>query len=110
MTLIACRGLTREYRKGETILRPLDDLDLDVPRGDFVALMGPSGSGKTTLLNSSRGSTHRRWVARDRRRDIAGQAGLARQRGGEFGTGVQLYNLVPVSGARGVDCRCSCTG
>jgi putative ABC transport system ATP-binding protein len=41
----------REYRKGEMIIRPLDGLDLDVPRGDFLALMGPSGSGKTTLLN-----------------------------------------------------------
>ena len=59
MTLIECRGLTREYRKGENIIRPLDALDLDVPRGEFLALMGPSGSGKTTLLNLIAGSTRR---------------------------------------------------
>src|SRR5690606_31885651 len=49
--LIQCRDLTREYRKGDNIIRPLDGLDLDVPSGEFLALMGPSGSGKTTLLN-----------------------------------------------------------
>src|SRR5687767_1950426 len=51
MALIECRNLTREYRKGENVIRPLDSLDLDVEAGTFLALMGPSGSGKTTLLN-----------------------------------------------------------
>src|SRR5688572_32110281 len=51
MALIECRQLTREYRRGENTVRPLDGLDLDVDAGTFLALMGPSGSGKTTLLN-----------------------------------------------------------
>ena len=51
MAIIEARGLTRAYLKGEREIRPVDSLDLDVERGDFVALMGPSGSGKTTLLN-----------------------------------------------------------
>lgn len=50
-TFIRCRGLSKTYRKGETTVTPLEALDLDVPRGEFLALMGPSGSGKTTLLN-----------------------------------------------------------
>src|ERR1043166_6522918 len=49
--LIECRGLTREYRRAAGRIRPLDQLDLDVDEGTFLALMGPSGSGKTTLLN-----------------------------------------------------------
>lgn len=50
-TLIRCRGVTKQYKKGQTLVTPLELLDLDVPRGDFLAMMGPSGSGKTTLLN-----------------------------------------------------------
>lgn len=49
--LIECSGLTHAYRRGGQSLVVLDGLDLDVGRGDFVALMGPSGSGKSTLLN-----------------------------------------------------------
>ena len=49
--LIECRNLTHGYQRGGEVLTILDDLDLSVSRGDFVALMGPSGSGKTTLLN-----------------------------------------------------------
>ena len=51
MSLIECRGLSRTYRRGTEEITPLDDLDLDIDAGRFVALMGPSGSGKTTLLN-----------------------------------------------------------
>ena len=50
MALIECRQLTRVYRKGDTEIKPLANLDLDVEEGEFLALMGPSGSGKTTLL------------------------------------------------------------
>ena len=49
--MIQCRGVSKSYRKGSTVVTPLEKLDLDVPRGEFLALMGPSGSGKTTLLN-----------------------------------------------------------
>ena len=48
--VIQCRGLTKSYFKGKTVVTPLEALDLDVPEGEFLALMGPSGSGKTTLL------------------------------------------------------------
>ena len=50
MALIECRGLTRSYKKGDNTITPLDELDLDVAAGEFLALMGPSGSGKTTLF------------------------------------------------------------
>jgi len=48
---IETRGLTREYRVGPSIVRALEDLDLDVRRGEFLAVLGVSGSGKSTLLH-----------------------------------------------------------
>ena len=53
MTDILARleGVSRTYQKGKERVEVLHNLDLDIPEGDFVAVMGPSGSGKTTLLN-----------------------------------------------------------
>ncbi|MAY74697.1 MAG: ABC transporter ATP-binding protein [Phycisphaerae bacterium] len=99
MTLIECRGLTREYRKGDNIIRPLDDLDLDVPRGDFLALMGPSGSGKTTLLNLIAGidsPTRGSLVIDGTNLANLSRNKLAAWRSENVGYVFQLYNLVPV--------------
>ncbi len=49
--LASMRGVTRRYRRGGQDLTVLDQLDLDIPSGEFLALMGPSGSGKSTILN-----------------------------------------------------------
>src|ERR1044072_3305269 len=48
---VKLRGVAKQYQRGAEVVPVLEKLDLDLPRGDFVALMGPSGSGKTTLLN-----------------------------------------------------------
>lgn len=102
MSLILCEKLTREYRKGRESIRPLDELDLEVAEGDFVALMGPSGSGKTTLLNLIAGidrPTGGRLVIG--REDLSGMSrnGLAAWRSAHVGYVFQLYNLVPVLSA-----------
>ncbi|GAB5495659.1 MAG: ABC transporter ATP-binding protein [Phycisphaerales bacterium] len=99
MSFITCQGLTREYRKGDAVIRPLDGLDIEIPRGDFLALMGPSGSGKTTLLNLIAGidsptdgsllidGTDLAKLSRNK---------LAAWRSKHVGYVFQLYNLVPV--------------
>ena len=49
--LVKLRGIAKDYNRGAETVHVLRALDLDIPKGDFLALMGPSGSGKSTLLN-----------------------------------------------------------
>jgi len=99
MTFIQCRQITKTYRRGDTTITPLQRLDLDVPEGDFLALMGPSGSGKTTLLNLIAGidrpSGGQLLIDGT---DIAtlSRARLADWRSDHVGYVFQLYNLIPV--------------
>jgi putative ABC transport system ATP-binding protein len=98
MALIECRKLTRSYRKGESVITPLADLDLDVEQGEFLALMGPSGSGKTTLLNLIAGidlPTSGSMKIDGRELAGMGRGQLAVWRSDYIGYIFQLYNLVP---------------
>ncbi len=97
--LIQCRGLTKSYKKGDNTITPLQELDLDVPAGDFLALMGPSGSGKTTLLNLIAGidrPTGGRLVIGGTDIATLSRTRLADWRSTHVGYVFQLYNLVPV--------------
>jgi putative ABC transport system ATP-binding protein len=93
------RGVAKQYRRGREAVPVLEKLDLDLPRGDFVALMGPSGSGKTTLLNllggldrPSTGSITVEGQSIDKLSDSA----LGRWRADHVGFVFQMYNLLPV--------------
>lgn len=99
MAFIECRNLTKHYRKGDVQITPLQNLDLNVEQGEFLALMGPSGSGKTTLLNLIAGID--RPSEGDLRIDGVEIPGLSRAqladwRAANVGYVFQLYHLVPV--------------
>lgn len=99
MTLIKANNLTREYKKGGETIRPLNGLNLEVQRGDFLALMGPSGSGKTTLLNLIAGidsPTQGELIIDGINIATLSRNKLAAWRSEHVGYIFQLYNLVPV--------------
>lgn len=97
--MISCRSITKSYRKGSQLVTPLEKLDLDVPRGEFLALMGPSGSGKTTLLNLISGidsPTSGSLVIDGTDIAALSRKQLTRWRAANLGYIFQLYHLVPV--------------
>lgn len=98
-SMIECRGISKSYRKGNNTVTPLEALDLNVRKGEFLALMGPSGSGKTTLLNLLSGidspTSGSLTIAGT---DIAtlSRRDLTKWRAKHVGSIFQLYHLVPV--------------
>lgn len=100
--MIQCRGIAKSYRKGPTVVTPLEKLDLDVPRGEFLALMGPSGSGKTTLLNLLSGidsPSEGSLVIAGTELAKLSRRELTKWRAAHVGYIFQLYHLVPVLSA-----------
>jgi putative ABC transport system ATP-binding protein len=97
-TLVSLRNLHKTYRRGPETIDVLHGIDLDIDKGDFVALMGPSGSGKTTLLNLIGGLDS----PTAGEIDVAGQridrmtgGQLAQWRSHNVGFVFQFYNLMP---------------
>ncbi|MGD2114961.1 MAG: ABC transporter ATP-binding protein [Acidobacteriota bacterium] len=100
--LIRLTDVSKHYQRGRETVEVLRHLDLEVPRGDFVALMGPSGSGKTTLLNLIGGLDHPTsgTVEADGERiDRLSSGRLAAWRARHVGFVFQFYNLLPVLSA-----------
>jgi len=97
--LVRVRDVHKYYQRGAERLDVLDGLSLDIPQGDFLALMGPSGSGKTTLLNLigglDRPSSGVVEVGGEGIGRLSGSQ-LARWRARHIGFIFQFYNLLPV--------------
>ena len=96
--LVRVRDVHKVYTRGSERIDVLQGVNLEVPRGDFLALMGPSGSGKTTLLNLLAGLDRPSGGMVEiggERIDSMGEGELARWRSRHVGFVFQLYNLLP---------------
>jgi putative ABC transport system ATP-binding protein len=97
--LVEIDHLYKSYRRGAQVIPVLQDVCLNIPAGEFLALMGPSGSGKTTLLNLIAGIDQPDGgVLRIAGVDISqlSESALAVWRHRQIGFIFQFYNLVPV--------------
>ncbi len=97
--LVRINGVHKYFTRGNERIDVLQGVNLDIPQGDFLALMGPSGSGKTTLLNLMGGLDRPSAGALEvGGSDIATLSGsqLSRWRSQHIGFVFQLYNLLPV--------------
>src|SRR5690349_12182666 len=99
MALVHISNVHKYFTRGSERIDVLKGVNLDIPNGDFLALMGPSGSGKTTLLNLMGGLDS----PTDGSVNVAGVSigglsgsGLSRWRSRNIGFVFQLYNLLPV--------------
>ena len=98
-TSVNLQHVAKSYRTRRQGLPIFEDLTLDIPDGDFLAVMGPSGSGKSTMLNLIGGIDRPdRGEIRvgGQRIDTMGEAALARWRAGHVGFVFQFYNLMPM--------------
>jgi putative ABC transport system ATP-binding protein len=97
--IVRVRGVHKCFRRGSEQIDVLNDLSLEVPEGEFFALMGPSGSGKTTLLNLIAGldrpTAGEIWVG-DQMISRLSESQLAKWRTRHVGFIFQFYHLLPV--------------
>ncbi len=101
-TLVSMRGVEKVFHRGSEDIHVLRQLDLEIPKGDFLALMGPSGSGKSTLLNLMAGLDQptKGSIAVDGNRiDELSRRQLAHWRASNIGFVFQFYNLLAVLSA-----------
>src|SRR5947207_5746649 len=99
---VEVRDVRKVYHRDAQQITVLDGINLQVPEGEFLALMGPSGSGKTTLLNLIAGidrPTSGKVVVAGTDLGQLSESALARWRSRNVGFVFQFYNLIPVLSA-----------
>ena len=101
-TAVSVQNVRKVYQRDQIQIKVLDGINLEVPQGEFVALMGPSGSGKTTLLNLIAGIdrvTSGKVVVAGTDLTPLSEGELAKWRSRNIGFIFQFYNLIPVLNA-----------
>jgi len=101
-TAVSVQNVRKFYQRDQIQIKVLDGINLEVPQGEFVALMGPSGSGKTTLLNLIAGIdrvTSGKVVVAGTDLGPLSEGELAKWRSSHIGFIFQFYNLIPVLSA-----------
>src|ERR671914_815799 len=101
--LVRVRDVHKHFTRGSERIDVLKGVNLDIPRGDFLALMGPSGSGKTTLLNLIGGldaPTGGSITIDGQRIDDMSSGELTAWRAATVGFVFEFYNLLPVLSAQ----------
>jgi putative ABC transport system ATP-binding protein len=96
--LLTLQGVSKIYQMGETKLYALDNIDLEIYRGEFLVVLGPSGSGKTTLLNILGGMdrpTEGKILFENKDIAKASDRALTLYRRNKIGFIFQYYNLLP---------------
>ncbi|HEY4901506.1 MAG TPA: ABC transporter ATP-binding protein [Terriglobales bacterium] len=99
---VSVQNVVKVYQRDSQHITVLDGLNLEVPQGEFLALMGPSGSGKTTLLNLIAGidsATSGKVVVAGTDLTPLSEGELAKWRSRNVGFIFQFYNLIPVLNA-----------
>jgi putative ABC transport system ATP-binding protein len=95
--------ITKVYGRGDTVVRALDGVSIEVPAGHFIAIMGPSGSGKSTLLHCLAGLdrvTSGQVFLEDEEISALSEKELTLVRREKMGFIFQAYNLIPMLDAR----------
>ncbi len=101
-TAVSVQNVRKVYQRDQIQIKVLDGINLEIPQGEFVALMGPSGSGKTTLLNLIAGIdrvTSGKVVVAGTDLIPLSEGELAKWRSRNIGFIFQFYNLIPVLNA-----------
>lgn len=96
--IIELKNLSKHYEMGENIVKALDGIDVEIKKGDFIAIVGPSGSGKSTMMNMIGAldlATKGEIFLDDEDIENLEESELAQIRGRKIGFVFQTFNLIP---------------